>query len=373
MHTESMTVIDAPAGLEGVVVTETAVGAVNGVEGHYHYRGHDAADLARRLPVEAAWFLLQEGHLPDGAELRAFRERTAPLRALPADVAEVLPVLAGRGTGLLDDLRTALSLTGGALGLHSWLDDPGSVGPATERLVAVTGTLVAALSRLREGAAPLEPDPSLPLAADYLRMVRGETPSDEAVRAMDAYLVSTADHGLNASTFVARVVTSTAADPGAAVVGAFTAFSGPLHGGAPALALAMLQEIGTPDRAEAWIQDALGSGRRIMGFGHRVYRTEDPRALLLREVAVGFGGPLTELALEVERVALSALAEHRPGRPLRTNVEFWAAVVLSAAGLGPELFTPTFAVSRVIGWSAHIREQAAANRLYRPSSRYRPL
>ncbi len=362
---------DVHPGLDDVVVAETGVGDVLGGAGRYHCRGHDAADLARTRSLEEAWFLLHHGRLPDDAERAGLTQRAGRGRVLPAGIGGALAAVAGSGPDLTTDLRTALSLTGGVLGLGPWTGDPAGVAPAVERLVAVTPTLVAHLAALRAGRDVVDPDPDAPMAADYLRMLTGSAPEAD-VRAVEAYLVSTADHGLNASTFTARVVTSTGADPGAAVVAALGALSGPLHGSAPALVLDMLDEVDDPERAGPWVEAALDAGRRLMGFGHRVYRTEDPRAVLLREVATAQDGPRLTLAAEVERVALAALAERYPGRPLRTNVEFWAAVVLDGAGLVREQFTPTFAVSRMIGWTAHILEQVARNRLIRPASRYVP-
>jgi citrate synthase len=195
-------------------------------------------------------------------------------------------------------------------------------------------------------------------------------PTPEHARAVEQYLISTIDHGFNASTFTARVITSTGADLAAAVVGGIGALSGPLHGTAPSRAMEMLDEIGTVDKAEPWIRDAIVQGGRLMGFGHRVYKTDDPRSVLLRSVAERLGGPKVEFATQVEQVALELLAELKPGRKLYTNVEFYAGVVMDACGLPSEMFTPTFASSRTIGWTAHILEQAADNRLIRPSAHY---
>jgi citrate synthase len=201
-------------------------------------------------------------------------------------------------------------------------------------------------------------------------MMRGEVPSEVHVRALEQYLVLTIDHGFNASTFAARVITSTGADLGSAVVGALGALSGPLHGGAPSRALDMLDEIGTPARAEAWLRDAVESGKRLMGFGHRVYRTDDPRSVMLREVAERLDGERVEFAREVEVKAVEVLRELKPGRELYPNVEFYAGIVMDLIGMPRELFTPTFACSRVVGWCAHVMEQAADNRLIRPGARY---
>jgi citrate synthase len=190
------------------------------------------------------------------------------------------------------------------------------------------------------------------------------------VRAVEQYLILTIDHGFNASTFTARVIASTGADLAAAIVGAVGALSGPLHGGAPSRALAMLDDIGSPDRAEAWIRDAVMRGDRIMGFGHRVYKGDDPRSLFLRGVARGLGGDLVDFAEQVERTTVDVLADLKPGRELYTNVEFFAGVVMHTCGIPRDMFTPTFACSRTIGWAAHVMEQAANNRLIRPAARY---
>jgi citrate synthase len=201
-------------------------------------------------------------------------------------------------------------------------------------------------------------------------MLTGSEPSEEHARAVEQYQILTIDHGFNASTFSARVITSTGADLAAAVCGAIGALSGPLHGGAPSRALAMLDAIGTPDQAEPWLRQAVTRGDRIMGFGHRVYKTDDPRSLFLRAVARSLGGPLVEFATDVENVAVEVLADMKPGRQLFANVEFYAGVVMHTCGIPPEMFTPTFAAGRVIGWVAHIMEQASHNRLIRPAARY---
>jgi citrate synthase len=206
---------------------------------------------------------------------------------------------------------------------------------------------------------PIAPHPDLGYAANYLYMLSGEIPDPDHARAIEQYQITTVDHGFNASTFTARVITSTGADLGAAVVGAIGALSGPLHGGAPSRALAMLDAIGTPDKTEPWVRDAVENGDRIMGFGHRVYKTDDPRSVLLRSVAQRLGGDMADFAQQVEQTVIDVLAELKPGRDLYTNVEFYAGV-----------FTPTVASSRVIGWCANILEQAADNRIIRPSAKY---
>ena len=234
----------------------------------------------------------------------------------------------------------------------------------------MTPTILAALHRLGQGLAPIAPRPDLPPAADWLYMITGAEPSPEHVRAVERYLVATVDHGFNASTFTARVVASTGADLAAAVVAALGAFSGPLHGGAPDRALAALDEIGTPDRIDEWVRGKLAAGERIMGFGHAVYTTEDPRARMLRDTARELGGDLVDFACAVEERVVAILAEVKPDRPRYVNVEFYAGVVMALCGIPRAMFTPTFAVSRVVGWAANVLEQAAERRIIRPAARY---
>jgi citrate synthase len=365
--------VDVPRGLKGVVVTETSVGDVRGDEGFFHYRQYSAVELAEQRTLDDVWALLFDGALPDRAGRDAFAAEVAPLRALPdgfdpllREVAQAAP-----GTGPLDGLRTILSAVAAADRFAPSYDlQLPALRADALRLAAVTPTVVAALHRLGQGLEPVAARPDLSHAANYLWMVHGAEPSPEAARAVEQYLILTVDHGFNASTFTARVITSTGADVGAAVVGALGALSGPLHGGAPSRALALLDSIGTPDRAPAAIRGAIERGERIMGFGHAVYRTDDPRSVLLRSVARRLGGERADLAVTVEQLIVDALAELKPGRHLYANVEYYAGVVMEAAGLPPELFTPTFAVSRVIGWCANILEQATDNRIIRPSARY---
>jgi citrate synthase len=234
----------------------------------------------------------------------------------------------------------------------------------------VVPTILAAAHRLREGSDPIEPRDDLGFAANYLFMLTGREPSLLQARAVEQYMIVTIDHGFNASTFTSRVVTSTGADLGAAIVAAIGALSGPLHGGAPSRALDMLDAIGTPDQAEAYLRAAVERGDRIMGFGHRVYKTDDPRSRLLRSVSERLGGPLVEFSQAVERTTVNVLAELKPGRQLYANVEFYAGVVMHTCGIPRAMFTPTFAAGRAIGWSTHVMEQASHNRLIRPSARY---
>jgi citrate synthase len=365
--------LEAPKGLEGVIVAETEIGDVRGEEGFYHYREYSAVDLAEKRTLEDVWHLLFRGHLPSAEERAAFVDTVRPLRQIPADVMEELPAVAEAGKEFLplDALRTAISLVGQSLGLRPVIDTSADqLRQEALRICAVTPTLIMALWRLRSEDRPVDPNPDLPYAADYLYMLTGREPAPEHARAIEQYLISTIDHGFNASTFTARVITSTAADLGSAVVGAIGALSGPLHGGAPSRALEMLDVIGSPQNAERYVRDAVAKGDRIMGFGHRVYKTEDPRSRMLKAIAQRLGGEKAELALSIEQTIVDTLAELKPGRHLYANVEFYAGVVMDACGMPEELFTPTFTASRMIGWCANVLEQAADNRLIRPKARY---
>lgn len=371
--TEPTDRIEVPRGLKGVIVTETAIGDVRGTEGFYHYREFSAVDLARTRTFEDVWHLMVHGTLPGPAELAEFTGRTAALRRLPDDVRDALPAIARSGarSGPLAGLRTALSLAGASAGFRP-LYDIGADRRLTDALAACAQvpTLLTALYRLGQGLEPVEPREDLPYAANYLYMLTGRVPDPARARAIESYLISTVDHGFNASTFTARVVASTGADLAACLTAAVGALSGPLHGGAPSRALDTLDAIGTPDRIDGWLREHIEAGDRIMGFGHPVYRTEDPRSRMLKGIARGFGGDLVDFALKVEERAEAVLAELKPGRELHINVEFYAGVVMELCGLPREMFTPTFAAARSVGWCANILEQAQDSKIIRPSARY---
>ncbi|WP_053206327.1 citrate synthase/methylcitrate synthase [Jiangella muralis] len=362
-----------PRGLAGVVVTETVLGDVRGQEGFYHYREYSAVELAANRSFEDVWHLMLFGALPSAEESVAFARRVAGLRALTDEVRAALPAVAraSAASGPMAGLRTALSLVGAAAGFQPVYDLAADERRDDALLAgAVVPTLLAALYRLGQGLEPVEPRTDLGHAANYLYMLSGQEPAPDHARAVERYLISTIDHGFNASTFTGRVIASTGADVAACLVGGIAALSGPLHGGAPSRALDTLDAIGTPDRIQAWVRERVLAGDRIMGFGHPVYRTEDPRSRMLREIATGFGGPLAEFAVEVERQVEAILAELKPGRELHTNVEFYAGVVMEQCGLPRAMFTPTFAVARVVGWTANILEQAADSKIIRPAARY---
>lgn len=365
--------IDVPPGLKGVAVTHTSIGCVRGLEGFYHYRQYSAIELAQQCSFEEVMYLLLHASLPTAAELEAFRREVRPLRDIPDEIREVLPAIARASSDKepLDGLRTAISLLASARGMRPVIDiDAKERRDDALSLACVTPTLLTALYRLRRGHSIVDPDPQLGTAENYLYMLHGQRPSSDRARAIECYMISTIDHGFNASTFTARVVTGTGANVGACVVAAIGALSGPWHGGSPSRALDTLDAIGTADRTEAWVRPRVASGEKIMGFGHPVYRTDDPRSLMLRDLAIELGGDTVDFARQVERRIVEVLAELKPGRTIFANVEFYAGVVMDLCGLPREMFSPTFTSSRVVGWCAHILEQAADNKIIRPSARY---
>jgi citrate synthase len=345
-------------GLEGVVAGETSLGYVDGARGRLLYRGYRIGDLVARGTYPAVANLLWTGqwdpthHLP-----------TAPIPPAVLTVLRALP----SSTKPMDALRTAVSAWGATQDLP-W---PPTVEQA-RALTSFSPSALAAFARLRAGQEPVEPDPSLDLVAGFLYQLTGSPPDPATARALDAYFIVGSEHGFNASTFTARVITSTRSDIASAVTGAIGTMKGPLHGGAPSEVVDQLAKVGSTDHAEQWIREALDRGERLMGFGHRVYRAYDPRATALRKVAEGMEHKpdWLQLAIDVEDVALRVLAEKHPDRPLQTNVEFYAAPVLMGVGLSPDLFPATFSLARHAGWTAHVLEQAADNRLIRPDVNY---
>jgi citrate synthase len=355
-----------------VVVTDTAIGDVRGLEGFYHYRQYSAIELAAKASLEDVWHLLIDGHLPGTAERELFATELNPLRRIDERLVPALGQIARTGAiAPLDALKSALTLAGALRGVRPLFDlDPAARRADALFACAQTPTLLAALYRLGQGLEPLQPQDGLSYAANYLFMITGQVPAPEQARAIEQYLISTIDHGFNASTFTARVIASTGADLIACLAGALGALSGPLHGGAPSRALDTLDAIGTADRIDGWVRERILAGDRIMGFGHPIYQTEDPRSRMLKGIAQALGGTQVDFAVQVEQRVLALLAELKPGRELHTNVEFFAGVVMELCGLPREMFTPTFACSRVIGWCANILEQAQDSKIIRPSAHY---
>jgi len=350
------------AGLEGVVAATTTLSEVDGARGELTIAGFPVGEIASNATFEEAVWLLWHGDLPTAQELKAFRAELAGKRELPRAATSLLREAAGANLDSMDALRMAA----GTISLSS---------TDAARILATMPTILAAYSRLKRGEEPLAPRRDLGHAANMLYMLTGATPDPERVRALETYLNTVIDHGLNASTFTVRVIISTGSDLVSAVVGGLGALKGPLHGGAPGPALDMVFEIGTADRAEQVLREKLGRGERLMGFGHRVYKVRDPRADVLAAAAERLftragDMKLYRLAREVESVAIRLLEEQKPGRHLQTNVEFYTALVLHGLGFDVSLFTPTFAVSRTAGWIGHAFEQQRANRLIRPQSEY---
>jgi citrate synthase len=346
-------------GLDDVVAAETVLSHVDGLGGRLIVRGFELEDIASRS-FEAVVALLWDGLTPYPTTEDAVRIELGRARLAAFDPAgRVLP--ATDGLSSVEALRLLLS------GLAD-----GSTIPHHVLAVGAVPVFVAAIARRRQGLAPIVPDAALGHAADFLRMLSGENAPAAHVRALETYLVTVADHGMNASTFTARVIASTRAGLLSAVVGALCALKGPLHGGAPGPVLDMLDAIGAPENIRAWLTDALAHDERLMGFGHRVYRVRDPRADVLKKTAAALRGDENRIrfAQAVEAEALELLARHKPGRALDTNVEFYTALVLEALAIPRDSFTNVFAAGRVAGWSAHVLEQDSIDRLIRPQSHY---
>jgi citrate synthase len=345
-------------GLEGVLAGETSLSKVDGANGRLVYRGYRIGDLVEHGTYPAVANLLWTGDWDPTARLATGPLEPAVLSALRALPREAKP---------MDALRTAVSVWGATVGTTY----PPTVEQA-RALTAASPTALAAFARIRDGKDPVDPDPSLDLVEGFLYQLTGSRPDAETARALDAYFIVGAEHGFNASTFTARVVTSTNSDLASAVCAAIGTMKGPLHGGAPSEVVDQLARMGTVDKAEQWLKDALDRHERLMGFGHRVYRAYDPRAAALRKVAEGMEHKpdWLQLAIQVEDLALRLLAERHPERALKTNVEYYAAPVLMGVGLKPDLFPATFSLARHSGWTAHALEQASANRLIRPDVRY---
>jgi citrate synthase len=335
---------DVVRGLEGVVVAETRLGDVDGEHGRLWIAGRPLEEVAD-LGFEGTCALLWRRPRDEVRGTLAAARRAAFAR-LPDRCASGAMVALREGLAAYEDADDAA-------------------------LVGAVPVLAAAWARRRAGLEPLAPDASRDHAADFLAMVQGGEPAAARARALDRYLATVSEHGMNASTFAVRVVASTAASRAAAIVAGVCALEGPLHGGAPGPVLDMLDAIGVPEQAEAWLRGELAAGRRIMGMGHRIYRTRDPRAAVFERAVrdLGAGGRIG-LARAVEREAERLLAERHPGRALRANVEFYTAVLLEAVGIPRALFTATFAAGRVAGWCAHYGEEREGGRLMRPSSRY---
>lgn len=354
-------------GLDTVVAANTELSHVYGDEGKLVYRGYNIYELAGNATFEEVSHLLWKGHLPNQQELDEMNALLGANRELPEAVIEGLRQVS-KDANPMDALRTGVSLIGAQSG------DKFEGTPTFEEAVELAArfpAVAAAFFRLRQGLEPVQGRADLNTAQNFLYMLTGEEPTEGEWKGLDGYLVLLADHGLNASTFAARVIASTNSDICSALVGAIGALKGPAHGGAPAKVMDMLNEIGSADNVVPWLTNALENGERLMGFGHRVYKAEDPRAEVLRGMAQQASSEeFFELSKLTEDKALELLNEHKPGRKLYTNVEFYSAAVLGAVGLPGDFFPVAFAISRSVGWSAHVLEQVGVNRLIRPASQY---
>jgi citrate synthase len=351
-------------GLEGVVAASTRLSRVEGDAGRLTIAGYPVGELAPRRSFEAVTFLLFQDRLPSAEEERSFSRSIAEHSTLEPLTLGLLAQAARANAAPIDALRL------GAASLSTQ-------APSPERLLGALPPIVAAYERLRRGLAPVPADPAHGRAEGFLHQLRGERPAPREVRALDTYWNTVSDHGLNASTFTARVIASTGSDVGSAIEGALGALKGPLHGGAPGPALEALLQLRAAGgdltaATRRWAESEIGAGRRLMGFGHRVYRVRDPRADVLREAASELlaGSDLLARAEEHEAAVLETLARLKPGRSIATNVEFYTALLLHGLGFEPALFTPVFALGRLAGWLAHYAEQREKGRLIRPDARY---
>ncbi|HEY8382907.1 MAG TPA: citrate synthase [Microvirga sp.] len=346
-------------GLDDVIAAETVLSHVDGEAGRLILRGHDLEALAGRVSYEAAVAVLWDDLVPGAGQEAVIRRRLGAARASAFALLEPLaPAL--RSLQPVEGMRLLLAALPDAAEDHPSL------------MVGAAATAASMAIRAATGQPPVAPDPEAAHAADLLRMIRGGSVDAEEARGLDTYLVTILDHGLNASTFAARVVASTEAGLPSAILAGLCALKGPLHGGAPGPVLDMLDAIGSPERAEAWLDDAIGRGERLMGFGHRIYRVRDPRADVLKGAVARLRSGTNRIAFAeaVEAAALRVLARRKPGRRLDINVEFYTALLLDALGVPREGFTPLFAVGRSAGWVAHAIEQLRVGRIIRPQSRY---
>lgn len=371
------------SGLEGIVAAETKIGHVDGENGRLIYRGRWARDLALHHSFEEAAYLLWYGEMPDTSNLKLFRERLIHYRKLTPELKQLLAAMP-QGTPLMNVIMAVLSALSGPSGSSGSSDSSCSADssgslthwpPTVEQAVHITAivpVIIAYRYRQLRGLPYVEAADESGHPAYYLHALFGSPASEAVVRALNAYMILAMEHGLNASTFAARVVASTESDLYSAAAAAVGAMKGPLHGGAPSEVFTLLEEIGTKENAEPVLREMLARGEKIMGFGHRVYKTVDPRAEALREVTSSLAAddPWLDLAVATEQTAIRLLAEYKPGRRLYTNVEFYAAAVMRAVQMPAELFTPTFTAARMVGWTAHVLEQSGNNRIFRPQSLY---
>ncbi|WP_088006658.1 citrate synthase/methylcitrate synthase [Indiicoccus explosivorum] len=352
-------------GLKGIVAVQTRIGSVDGELGELKYRGERIEDLVNGRSFEEMAFYLWNGRFPAGKEYAELLDAFAQHRILPDHVEQVAASLPD-DTPLMDGLRTLVS---------AWSSESFNRKPPSEQALLLTAALptaIALLYRKKHELDPIGPRPDFGHTANFLWMVSGRKPPAAHTDALESYLKLTMEHGMNASTFAARVTISTESDLVSAITSALGTMKGPLHGGAPSGVIDLLEEIHSPECIRPVVLEKLGHGEKIMGFGHRIYRTEDPRSVLLRERFRKLAGEdeWLDLAVQAEQEIVQILADYKPGRALYTNVEFYAAAVMRAISLPPALFTPVFSTARIVGWTAHAIEQLADNVIFRPESEY---
>jgi citrate synthase len=364
--------LEVGRGLEGAVACETKIGYVNGTKGWLIYRGYNIFDLALHSSFEETAYLLLFGDLPNKEQMEAFRAKLLAAREVPAVILESLQKLPTAETHPMSALRTAVSL----LGMFDPKAEDTSVENEREiaiRLISQMATLAGAVARIRKGQEPVAPRKDLGHAANFLYMMNGEEPDEEAARVMDISLILHADHGMNASTFTCMVINSSLSDMYSTVVGGIGSLKGPLHGGANERVLYDLEEIGSPENVESWFAKARETKRKVMGFGHRVYKAYDPRARILGPLAERLSRrnpdvqKLYEIAVRLDQAVTSELGKTKRIFP---NVDFYSGIVYRALGIETAMFTPIFAVSRVAGWTARVLEYLAENRIFRPRAIY---
>lgn len=352
-------------GLKGVIAVQTKIASVDGDNGILSYRGHRVDEAINGKSFEEAAYFLWQGENPTAAEIAAFDEQLKTGRLLPSHVTAIAHLLP-KDNAIMDNLRTLVSAYSE---LRFARLKPQEQGIS---LTAALPVMTALLYRLKQGMEPLEPRHDLGHAANFLWMLNGQEPTKAQAEALETYLKLTMEHGMNASTFAARVTVSTESDLVSAITSALGTMKGPLHGGAPSGVIDLLEEIQTPERIESVITEKLAQGEKIMGFGHRIYRTEDPRSVILRQKCLSLEGEdaWLDLAVRAEKEIVQLLSLHKPGRALHTNVEFYAAAIMRSVKMPTELFTPTFSIARIVGWTAHVLEQQEDNVIFRPQSEY---
>lgn len=357
--------MDVQRGLKGVIAAETSIAEVDGSNGRLVYRGYEIRDIATTYSYEEIAHLLWFSELPSKGQLESFKSNLASYRNLSPTMEKVLPALP-EDMDMMSVVRTVISSAG---------DQSMTRKPTVEdamKLTAVIPTIIAYRKRILEGKDVIAPCMKYSHVENYLYMLNGRPASPEHIRALETYMILTMEHGMNASTFSARVTASTESDLVSAVTSAIGTMKGPLHGGAPSEVLVLLNELAEVKDKKTYLRDKIIAGEKLMGFGHRVYKTHDPRSIALKETLSGLVGRdrWLDLALEVENAAIEVLEQLKPGRGLYTNVEFYAAAIMKAINMDASLFTPTFSASRMVGWTAHVLEQGENNVIYRPLSRY---